>query len=233
MTIFWLPGFLSMPDDPVPIEGECLALPTLLPRDVPAAIDALGKRLRPSDVVIGYSMGGRLLLQTLASGVRVRAAVFLSTSPGLEDPHERARRYELDASRAAWLSRDPAGFVEAWGQEPVFLPSRENLAWRAQQERRKRLSSEDARAWAHVLVAMSPGALRPCWDDLAHLSCPSLWLAGARDVAYAQMVEKVARVSDRAAVDILPGVGHALPLEAPADVRKLVRRFFERERISP
>jgi 2-succinyl-6-hydroxy-2,4-cyclohexadiene-1-carboxylate synthase len=232
MNIGWLPGFLALPDDPLPVPARVVPLDGLL---ADGGVAALSQIVGPDDLLVGYSMGGRIALTAVAAGLRPAGLVLLSTHPGLADDTARAQRRAVDAQRAVALLDDPASFIENWPNEPVFAASRNSPRWCAQQQaRRARVAAERtptdpgpwARAQSRILSAFSPGVLPSSWDALASIPTPTRWFAGALDAAYADLARRAAAAMPDAEAQILPGVGHALPLEAPAAIADLLTPFI-------
>ena len=60
--------------------------------------------------------------------------------------------------------------------------------------------------------------MAPLWDRLGELAMPVVVLAGERDEKYVGLAERLAAALPTPHVAIVPGAGHALPLEAPAAV---------------
>ena len=73
----------------------------------------------------------------LAEPERIRRAVIVGASPGIEDEAERAARAELDEARARDLETQPfEDWLEAWYGQPLFAPLRGDAGlprpcWRA------------------------------------------------------------------------------------------------------
>lgn len=233
-----VPGFLQSPEDLSELAAALEA------RDVGAvrldllelargrnAEDAARRLLDalpgPDAVLVGYSMGARLCLAAaLAAPRRIRGLVLLSGSPGLVDDAARRERRALDEERACTLERDPEAFVSSWGALPLFAPLRATPAFeRLQARRRTLIRGPRATAWASVLRALGPGAMPSLWPSLPRLDVPVLLLSGALDEAYVQHAQRAAALLSRPCVDVVDGVGHALPLEAPDAVADRLRAF--------
>src|SRR5436190_2905478 len=134
------------------------------------------------DVVVGYSMGGRLALHAaLRSGV-FRGLVLVGASPGIEGDEEREARRVADESLAAWIETHSIEEVVArWERNPVFATQPEALV-EAQRAGRLRHSPADL---ATLLRSAGQGALPAMWDRLGELRTPLLAVAGSLDSVYA------------------------------------------------
>lgn len=239
MTVWWLPGFLAADTDPLPVPARLVPLPTLVDTDGAAHPERLAATVATDDVLVGYSMGARVALAAVVAGARPRALVLLSATPGLEDPTARDARRALDDARAAALLADPLRFLAAWQDEPVFAASRTSALWRAQQEARRAIVvGELARHGGHgpwcegqarALRAFSTGRLPSSWDSLDALPVDTVWLSGALDVAYTGIAARAAARMPHARAVVIPGVGHVLPLEAPAAVARVLHPIIAAE----
>ena len=82
---------------------------------------------------------------------------------------------------------------------------------------------------AETLRNLSTGRQTPLWDRLPALSMPVLYLAGEEDDAYVRLGRQaVAAIGDNAALEVVPGAGHAAHLEQPDFVAQRVRAFLAR-----
>jgi len=176
------------------------------------------------DVVVGYSMGGRLALHAaLRSGV-FRGLVLVGASPGIEGDEEREARRVADESLAAWIETHSIEEVVArWERNPVFATQPEALV-EAQRAGRLRHSPADL---ATLLRSAGQGALPAVWDRLPSLSVPLLAVAGSLDSAYAAAAVRMALLAPHAQTAIIEGAGHAVHLERPADVSEAIVEFTD------
>ena len=76
----------------------------------------------------------------------------------------------------------------------------------------------DPRALAAVLRGVGTGAMEPLWERLERLRAPAVVLAGERDAKFRALGERLAAALPDARLEIVPGAGHAVHLEAPEAV---------------
>ena len=192
----------------------------------PGNLDEAGATLGSAGgrgVYIGYSMGGRLALHTaLARPERVTGLVLVGATAGIDSDGERAARRAADDALAQQLEDDGLdAFLERWLQNPLFAslpPARAGL-----EDRR----SNTVDGLAYSLRALGSGAQRPRWDDLPRLTMPVLVIAGARDPKFAALGRRmVDAIGDNAALELVPGSGHAVHLERPEAFLAIVRPFL-------
>lgn len=180
---------------------------------------------------LGYSMGGRFCLHlALAHPDLVDRLVLVSTTPGIIDPAERTARRDADGMLADELdppgadpARDPErrdAFLRRWLSQPLFasLPAEAD----ALAERRRNTAS----GLASSLRLAGTGTQRPLWAELARLAMPVLVVTGADDAKFDAIAEQmVAAIGANATHVRVPGAGHAVHLERPAEVAAAVRAF--------
>ncbi|HEX7146496.1 MAG TPA: alpha/beta fold hydrolase, partial [Actinomycetota bacterium] len=171
----------------------------------------------------GYSLGGRLCLRlALDRPDLVPALVLIGASPGIGDPGGRAERREADEGLARRVERDGVGaFLDGWRAGPRFASLPEAAAGREE-----RLANT-AEGLAYALRRLGTGAQEPLWDRLGGLAPPVLLVAGEHDAKFAGIArEMAAAIGPSAEVALVPGAGHAVHLERPADTAALVEEFL-------
>lgn len=158
------------------------------------------------DILLGYSMGGRLALHALLGGAKYRRAVIVSAGLGVEGDQARAARRIADDG---WVRRfrcdEWNALLQDWDAQPIFGGHRV-----ARSE-----ESFDRRELTAALRRWSPAVLPPLAERLPEITIPVLWIAGERDQTYsAEARRAVARLPDGEAW-ICPGAAHRVPWEQP------------------
>ena len=182
-------------------------------------------------ILVGYSMGGRVALYTAlhhpgtASGL-----VLLGADPGIEQAAERGRRWMHDLALARELAAaeaDPAAFtawLQRWYAAPLFAtlrahPHSPQVIRRRQRQRPAHLAA----ALCGLSVARQPSL----WPALPQLALPALFIAGAEDPKYRGIAARIGQIGEPWRTAVCPGAGHAVHLEQPAAVARLIREFAE------
>ncbi len=198
---------------------------SLLAHDLAHVLDQLGVT---RTAVIGYSMGGRAALQfALSHPERISALVLESVTSGIESQSERASRIDSDMALADMVERDGVPeFVHFWERLPIWssqasLSSRDRAALRAQ-----RLDN-NASGLANSLRGAGAGAHPSVLKQLSLLSMPTLLVAGALDPKFASLAHAMEQQIQGARAEIVPGAGHTVHLEKPAEFRSVVTRFVD------
>ncbi|MFT4547733.1 MAG: 2-succinyl-6-hydroxy-2,4-cyclohexadiene-1-carboxylate synthase [Verrucomicrobiales bacterium] len=169
-----------------------------------------------ADVVLGYSMGGRLALHALN---QVKAAVIVSAHTGLPDRRETRLAQDQGWARKA-RSMPWADFLAEWHAQPVFVrgefePDRSGLE--AQRE-----------AIALAFDRWSLGRQEDLLPRLAGVKIPVLWVNGARDEKFTRIGKAACEVLQQGEHVIIENCGHRVPWEVPEQFSELVLRFLSR-----
>lgn len=167
-------------------------------------------------VLCGYSMGGRIALHTaLAHPECVRRLVLISTTAGIEDAAQRAERRTADEALATEIERDGVeAFAARWAARPLFAGLPPEAADRAHADRLR----NEGLGLAAALRGLGTGVMEPVWDRLDQLRMPVAVVAGERDAKFLAIARRLAGALPDARLVVVPGAGHALPLEAPEAV---------------
>ena len=219
----------------LPGHGSSLGLPPetyTIAGATRAVIDALDTLEVERTLIAGYSMGGRLALYLALRYPERCSGLFLeSTSPGLESEEERASRRAADEEKTKRLeSGDLDEFLQDWYRQPLFAPLArdEGLLQQTIEARRRNDPVELARS----LRGMGTGSQPSLWGELERLAVPVLAVAGSLDEKYATISFRMASISSRIEPLVIPGAGHNVRAEAPAEYAALLRRFLDRQSLA-
>ncbi len=200
MVVTCLHGFLGNPHDWDFLRDAGFAIET-------PPLDAIPNH---GDILLAYSLGGRLALQALLAGADYKRAIFVSTGLGVEDEELRAaRRVSDEAWAQRFESEDFDTVITAWNAQPV-------LAGPALTRTRDDYDPRALREW-------SSGALPPVAARLHELTLPTLWIAGARDTKYVAEAHRAASIAVNARVAIVENAGHRVPWEEPSAFVAILR----------
>jgi 2-succinyl-6-hydroxy-2,4-cyclohexadiene-1-carboxylate synthase len=163
------------------------------------------------EVLLGYSMGGRLALQLLE---RERFAKAVIVSAGLNAPDD-ARRARDETWAQRFESEAWTPLLRDWNAQPVF--GGHALARREQDYDRADLARQ-LREW-------SPAVLPP--PRLEAIETPILWIAGERDARYVAIAKTAVARLPHAELWICPDAGHRVPWEQPERFVERLRAFLD------
>ena len=190
MRITALHGFLGKPADWDFLREAGFDIET------PATVPSSG------EVLLGYSLGGRMALHGLLAGARFARAVIVSARVSAAVP-DRAARDEAWAQR---FERDEwETLMRHWNAQGIFgghaMPREERDFDRAQ--------------LARTLRESSPAALPTIAPRLGEIEIPVLWIAGERDAKYVAEGKLAVSALPNARLWICPGAAHRVPWEQP------------------
>lgn len=163
------------------------------------------------EVLLGYSMGGRLALQLLERQRFTRAII---VSAGLNAPDdERRLRDEKWARR--FESEEWSALMRAWNAQAVFGG---HALERHERDYNRSELARQLREW-------SPAVLPP--PRLEEIETPILWVAGERDAKYVEIAHRAVARLPHAELWICPDAGHRVPWEQPQAFVTRLREFIE------
>jgi pimeloyl-ACP methyl ester carboxylesterase len=175
--------------------------------DMAALLDAVGAE---TAVIGGLSLGGYMSLAFhRRQPRRVRALLILDTGPGFRN----------DEARAAWNQRalDTARGFETEGLRRLRALSPE----RATSTHR---SAEGLAYAARGMLAQQDAAVI---DSLPTIAVPSLVVVGAEDKPFLAASDYMAAKIPGARKVVIPGAGHAVNLDRPAEFNAAVLDFLD------
>jgi 2-succinyl-6-hydroxy-2,4-cyclohexadiene-1-carboxylate synthase len=190
------------------------------PVSLDGVVDDIDALAPGSFELAGYSMGGRLALHiALALPARVRRLILIGASPGIEDAGDRARRRAADERLAGELeTMTITQLAERWAETPVLADQPPAVRAAAH---RDRLCSTPA-GLAAALRGLGTGALPSLWGRLGEVMVPVELVVGERDHRFRATAEKMAAALPAARLSVVAGAGHAVHLEDPAGVARLI-----------
>jgi pimeloyl-ACP methyl ester carboxylesterase len=173
-------------------------------------------------VLVGLSMGGGVAQYVaIASPSLLSGLVLVSTSPVFLEP---TRQRFLD--RAAVAERDGMASVLDMTVDRWFTP-----AWAAAhpdevETTRRTVLGTDPIQFARASRA---NAVRDATAGLSGIDCPVLFVAGSDDPAGPERAAAIYRASIAdITVELLPGVSHLIPVEAPDRLAATLGAFLDR-----
>ena len=238
-TLLLIPGLLNTPAvfdrlraQPWPGLSGAVA-PRLVVADLrePASIEAMASAAwaAVADVpgtepllLAGYSMGGYVALQMLATAPRpVQGLALVCTSARADTPEGAAVRERAIAA----IERDFDRYV---GTLVTFLLAPESLADKAlvAEVRADMLAVGAATAMRQHRAA---AARRDQRDGLSRLDLPVQVVVGTADkVTPPALSEELANLAPGAELDLIEGAGHLVPFEHPARLAAALQRLVQR-----
>ncbi len=168
------------------------------------------------DILLGYSLGGRLALQAaVAAPEKFSQVLVLSAHPGLATEGERKARRLQDAVWAERAVTLPwAEFLQRWDAQAMLGDSTKD---RSGLERYRQEISRSFTQW-------SLGCQPDLREALRNVQCPLTWVTGANDSKFTELARGVG-VGEHQGV---AGAGHRLHFEQPQAVAKILAEKLRR-----
>lgn len=192
------------------------------PVTLEAAIGDVAAAGGDSFALAGYSMGGRLALHVaLAHPDRVTRLTLIGASPGIADIGEREARRRDDERLAGEIERSTIEqFARRWAQTPVLAGLMPDVLEVVHADRLRSTPDGLARA----LRGLGTGALPSLWDRLGELAMPVTIVVGERDQKFTALATRMAGEIGGCEVVVVPGAGHAVHLEEPEEIARIIGR---------
>ncbi|KAK9162430.1 hypothetical protein Syun_003332 [Stephania yunnanensis] len=202
-------------------------------------VGELIRKITPANVVLlGYSMGARIALyMAMRCTNNIDGAVIISGSPGLKDMAARKRRVVQDVGRADFLKTHGLQiFLDSWYSIEFWKSLRAHPHF--QKIILSRSQHNDVYDLANVLSGLSIGRQPPLWEDLKKCNTPLLFVCGEMDGKFMEITRQMFFEVSHGSVNMddncdkifemakVPDCGHAVHLENPLHLVKVVRKFL-------
>lgn len=182
-----------------------------------------GQRIADSaengDVLLGYSMGGRLALHALlADREKWKAAIIVSAHPGMERGHRK--RLDSDEEWAQLAETDWDDFLRRWNAMEILNGNRLPPQGFVQANEANQFNiAQGFRDW-------SLGAQYNLLHTFPGFGCPVLWVTGTLDDKYCRVAEQAVLKLRRGRHVYVPNAHHRVPWEQPKLFAEIVNEFL-------
>ena len=158
--------------------------------DWDAGIRVLCQEVPRRSILVGYSMGARLLLSLATTRPDlVEGMVFVSGNPGIE-ANDRQVRHQIDAQLAQRIEQEPRReFLSWWYRQGPF----QSLTTSQVNDEIERKLSYQGDSWGAILRTYSISKQPNLWGAVKEAKFPLLAVAGESDAKYAKIVTKLGR----------------------------------------
>lgn len=210
--IYALHGFLGLPTD-----WECfkdLQQPHLALNlfDSPESATLLSfaqdfnqKFADPENILMGYSMGGRLALHALIDSPNAwKAAIIISAHPGLETNQERQSRLKSDEEQFLHFQADFNAALTSWNNQSIFKDSFHFK--REKKDFPKAILNQCLDAW-------SLGRQQDLRHTISTLPMPILWIVGDKDEKFKTLTKELSFLNPISRVWIAKNCAHRVAWE--------------------
>lgn len=172
------------------------------------------------NILIGYSLGGRLALHLIHNNPKLwSSAVLISTHPGLNYCEDRINADALWAHHI--LSQQWGDVMSAWNSQGVFHNSKTPV--REECQYNKDLLSK-------ILTHWSVGKQQNFQPWLETLEIPILWCVGANDKNQAERAKELSLAHPQSKVALFSKAGHRVPWDQPKEFIIELESFINAQR---
>jgi len=170
-----------------------------------------------NNILIGYSLGGRLAMHSLINDPDLwKGAILISANPGLASEREKEARVISDRQWSERFLNDPwEPLMRDWNANAVF--GKRPFPYLREE------SAFDRRQLSLQLINWSVGKQEPLIASLKELSVPILFLAGEFDKPFCDVADQF---RDFAEVSIVPDAAHRVPWEQPEIFMNKIDHFI-------
>lgn len=232
MNLYALHGFLGTPRDwealredfSIPLHSVSLSHVAPPAAGLNAWARAFNRQVSQiqttQNVLLGYSLGGRLALHALiAQPTLWSGAIIVSANTGIVDLEERHKRMLEDRIWAQRFMDEPwDALMSAWNKQDVFKG-------RGMLERKE--SDFSRRNLAGMLEGWSLGCQEDLRPFLLQQKIPILWVVGQDDHSYVSIANAMARGNEKFQVCVAPHAAHRVPWEVPNLFTDAVNHFLK------
>lgn len=225
-NVVFLHGFLGCPTDwreyIESFSGSFAVLAPPLPGHAgvpPASFGDFLDSLEFPAHFVGYSMGGRVLLELLKTRPdRVLSATIISAHPGLRSEKELLEKKQSEARILDELTSQPlSDFLQKWYSAPLFqyfLPP-ENR------------TNNDPYELSAVLREFSIVKQSSFWNHIPYFTNKLLWIFGSLDEKYQEIGRQIKKVAPSSKVAIINGCTHPVFLQKPDACIELIKNHIK------
>lgn len=184
--------------------------------------------------LMGYSMGGRLALQTaIQHPERLRGLILESANPGIEDTEKRAARMNEDEGRASEVESNFRQFVYEWNKLPLFQ-SGQNVDDSKDPGRLRQLrilqEMQEPGGVAAMLKGFGTGVMPVIADlELQKFDQPVLLIAGKRDGKFVEIQNRMMDKLPKTRLEIVSESAHRVHIDQPNAYIHALRNFFKNQ----
>ncbi|PAR36724.1 2-succinyl-6-hydroxy-2,4-cyclohexadiene-1-carboxylate synthase [Vibrio metoecus] len=173
-------------------------------------------------ILVGYSLGGRLIMNGLAQGafsrLNLRGAIIEGGHFGLQDDEEKAARWKNDEQWAQRFAKQPIEHVLSdWYQQAVFSSLNHEQRQTLIAQRSANLGS----SVAHMLLATSLAKQPYLLLALQALTLPIHYVCGEKDSKFQQLAQHCGLSYSQVA-----NAGHNVHHEQPQAFAKIVQAMI-------
>ncbi|HRD55760.1 MAG TPA: alpha/beta fold hydrolase [Parachlamydiaceae bacterium] len=178
----------------------------------------LNTHLEGKNILLGYSMGGRLGLHALLDDPKKwKAAIIISTHPGL-DEDEKKTRIKSDSQLLREFEEDFDASLKKWNEMPLF--SNQSTFLRKAQDHPPFHLKQSLKFW-------SLGNQQDLKPAIKNLDLPIFWIVGEHDEKFKHLAKTMQFSHPKSKIWIAENCFHRVAWEVPKACEKEIKQFLE------
>ena len=179
------------------------------------------QRLQFDDMYLyGYSMGGRLAFQLMASKPDLFTGVIIESSHcGIDSNSKRTERQSVDEKRAQQIEKDFDEFIANWTQIPLFQHTPDQVKSAYEEVMR----SQNPKFMSASLRGFGAGVMPPVCDKINESNLPLTLIAGELDTKYVQRMTDIDMKVPLSNLEIVSNAGHRVHADQPEELINILR----------
>lgn len=182
---------------------------------------------KQNNILIGYSLGGRLALHALIQQNKSKStnhqsiwdgAIIFSANPGLSSQSEKQERLFQDKQWAHKILTKPWLNIQSeWNAQGVFTNQKDTF-YRDEVNYNKSML-------AQILINFSLGKQKNLRSQMLKLNLPVLWITGENDIKFTKISKELMHSHQNFKYEIVQNAGHRVPWEQPQKTIELIAKF--------
>lgn len=168
----------------------------------------------------GYSMGGRLAFQMIASHPELFSGVIIESSHcGIVSKSERTQRQALDEKRALEIEQNFDGFIEEWITMPLFkqTPDEMKLVYK------EIMKSQNPKTISASIRGFGAGLMPSVCDKISTLNLPFTLIAGKLDKKYVEKMTEIHKSLNQSNLLVIENAGHRVHTDQPEELIPIIK----------
>jgi 2-succinyl-6-hydroxy-2,4-cyclohexadiene-1-carboxylate synthase len=184
------------------------------------------RRLQFEDLYLyGYSMGGRLAFQFIASNPDLLSGSIIESSHcGIDSKAERSKRKKLDEERAQQIEQDFDKFVDEWMDIPLFQHTPDQM----KSVYEKVMKAQDPKKMSASLRGFGSGTMPSVCDKISETDLPLTLIAGELDDKYVERMTAIYQPLEGSTLKIVKNAGHRVHADRPEEIINILRSTMNR-----
>ncbi|MDZ7718962.1 MAG: 2-succinyl-6-hydroxy-2,4-cyclohexadiene-1-carboxylate synthase [Balneolaceae bacterium] len=183
------------------------------------------RRLQVDNLYLyGYSMGGRLAFQMIASHPDLFSGVMIESSHcGIASEKARINRQKLDEKRAQRIEQNYDDFIENWMDLPLFKHTPNPM----KSVYKKIMEAQNPKTLSASLRGFGAGIMPPVCDKLNETDLPITLIAGEHDEKYVERMSEIHQQTDRSRLKIIKNAGHRVHADQPEELTLILKNSLK------